>query len=72
MRTDTSGSAGMLREPLGPLTVMPFSATVSSTPLGSGIGFLATRDIRNSLRHLTDHFTADTPGACLGIGQQTG
>jgi hypothetical protein len=54
------------------LTVMPFSATVSSTPLGSGIGFLATRDIRNSLRHLTDHFTADTPGACLGIGQQTG
>src|SRR5215510_13162555 len=55
--------------PLAPLTVILSAESCTSTPLGTSIGILATRDIRFLLSgHVDQHFAADTGGARLAVG----
>src|SRR5690242_20168776 len=71
----TPGIACIFRVPFGPLTVIPSAATWHSTPLGSAMGFLATRDMFSApccLRDARDHFAAETLGARLRVGHQAG
>src|SRR5262245_5514769 len=55
--------------PLLPLTVILSAVSCTSTPLGTSIGILATRDICVLLSgHVDQHFAADTGGARLVVG----
>src|SRR5512134_767070 len=63
----TLGSVGRAMLPSGPFTAMLPAASVTSTPLGRTIGFLAMRDIVRSLRHDAKHFAADAVGARLAV-----
>src|SRR3990170_2207201 len=63
----TFGSSGRAMVPSGPFTEMLPEASVTSTPLGSGIGNLAMRDMAFSLRHDAEHFAADAVGARLAV-----
>src|SRR5690348_561052 len=65
--TWTPAIAAIFNVPFGPLPVIVSLATVHSTPLGSVMGFFATRDIFISLRHGADDFAADALGARLGV-----
>src|SRR5260221_512549 len=66
--TATFGSVGRAMVPSGPFTEMLPLARVRSTPFGSGIGYLAMRDMALSLSDDAEHFAADTVGAGLAIG----
>src|SRR5260221_308419 len=66
--TSTFGSVGRAMVPSGPFTEMLPLARVRSTPFGSGIGYLAMRDMALSLSDDAEHFAADTVSAGLAIG----
>src|SRR5688572_33300651 len=67
--TSTFGSAGRAMVPSGPFTEMLPPAMFTSTPLGSGIGYLAMRDMsRAPSGHDAKHFAADAVGAGLAVG----
>src|SRR5574337_1202322 len=63
----TPAIAAIFSVPFGPLTVMASLATVHSTPLGSVIGFFATRDIGISSSNRADDFAANTLRARLSV-----
>src|SRR5688572_26616743 len=69
--TLTPAGLAMVRVPFGPLTDSTPSVSLSSTPLGSGRIFLATRDMSDSLGHEAEDFAAHARGAGLAIGHQT-
>src|SRR5688500_1789039 len=64
--TSTFGSAARPIVPSGPLTEMLPPAMVTSTPLGTGTGYLAMRDI--GLGHDAENFAAHAVGAGLAVG----
>src|SRR5436190_12488821 len=66
--TSTFGLAGCAMLPSGPLIEMLPEAMVSSTPFGSGTGYLAMRDMAYPLSDDAEHFAAETVGARLAIG----
>src|SRR5690349_1342273 len=63
----TFGSIERAMLPSGPLTEIWVGVMVTSTPFGSGMGFLAIRDMALSSGDDADHFAADTGGARLAI-----
>src|SRR6185295_3385048 len=65
--TSTLGSAERARVPSGPLMEICPEATFSSTPFGSGTGYLAILDMIFSGND-AKHFTADAVGARLAVG----
>src|SRR5687768_15392062 len=65
--TSTFGSAARAMVPSGPFTEMLPPARFTSTPLGSGIGYLAMRDMAASGDDAED-FAADAVGAGLAVG----
>src|SRR5258706_7241196 len=55
--------------PSGPLIEIWPAATLTSTPFGSAIGYLAMRDMGvRSSGHDAEHFAADAVGAGLAVG----
>src|SRR5262245_51542970 len=66
--TSTFGSAARAMVPSGPFTEICPPASVSSTPFGSGTGYLAMRDMVPPLRHDAKDFAADAVGARLAVG----
>src|SRR6185436_2895947 len=66
--TPTFGSIGRTTVPSGPFTEISAGEIFTSTPLGSGIGFLAMRDMAVSSGDDADDFAADAGGARLAIG----
>src|SRR6185436_3585537 len=65
--TPTLGSAARAMVPSGPFTEMLPPARFTSTPLGTGTGYLAILDMGN-LRHDAENFAADAVGARLAVG----
>src|SRR5471030_2665073 len=59
---------GRAMVPSGPLTEICTGVMFTSTPLGSGIGFLAMRDMAGSSGDDADDFAADAGGARLAVG----
>src|SRR5882724_1111329 len=67
--TATLGSAARAMVPSGPLIEIWPAATLTSTPLGSAIGYLAMRDMGvRSSGHDAEDFAADAVGARLAVG----
>src|SRR5262245_21517225 len=66
--TSTFGSAGRPIVPSGPFTEMFPEAIVTSTPFGTGTGYLAILDISS---HDAENFAANTIGACLAVRHHT-
>src|SRR3954467_15478037 len=65
----TFGSAARAIVPSGPFTEIWPAAMFTSTPFGTGIGYLAMRDMSFSpLRHDAKHFAAHAVGAGLAVG----
>src|SRR5687768_3894027 len=65
--TPTFGSAARAMAPSGPFTEMLPPARFTSTPLGTGTGYLAILDMARS-RDDAENFTADAVGARLAVG----
>src|SRR5688500_701089 len=65
--TPTLGLAGRAMAPSGPFTEMLPPARFTSTPLGTGTGYLAILDMARS-RDDAENFTADPVGAGLAVG----
>src|SRR5262245_13600598 len=63
--TSTFGSAGRPIVPSGPFTEMFPEAMVTSTPFGTGTGYLAILDISG---HDAENFAANAVGARLAVG----
>ena len=68
LSTATFGSAVREMVPSGPLTDIWPEATFTSTPFGTGMGKLPTRDMFSSLRDDAKHFAAHTRGARFAVG----
>src|SRR5512134_1506057 len=64
----TFGSIGRATVPSGPLTEISVGEIFTSTPLGTGMGLFAMRDMAGSLRDDAEHFAADAGGARLAVG----
>src|SRR4029078_9671399 len=64
----TFGSIARAIVPSGPFTEICPALMLTSTPFGSGIGFLAMRDMAGSSGDDADHFAADAGGARLAVG----
>src|SRR6185436_17659521 len=64
----TFGSIGRATVPSGPLMEISTGEIFTSTPLGTGMGFFAMRDMAGSLRDDADDFAADAGGARLAVG----
>src|SRR5512147_939805 len=64
----TFGSSGRATVPSGPFTEISEAEIFTSTPLGTGMGFFAMRDMSGSLRDDAEHFAADAGGARLAVG----
>src|SRR5262245_12229047 len=65
--TSTFGSAERAMLPSGPFTEMLPPARLTSTPLGSGTGYFAMRDMATS-GHDAEDFAAHAVGARLAVG----
>src|SRR5258706_13719623 len=65
--TSTFGSAGCAMLPSGPLIEMLPEAIVSSTPFGSGTGYLAMRDMAGPLSGGAGHLPGGDRGARLCV-----
>src|SRR3954470_22215358 len=75
MATLTPACAATCKVPFGPLTEIAPDCTWHSTPLGSAMGFLATRDIlmrSEQLRDQPDDLAAKTLFAGLHVGHDAG
>src|SRR5690606_19830919 len=68
LATLTKPFSGWLSVPNGPFTVICSALKDASTPLGSAMGILPTRDILHSLRYVANHFATDTGCACFTVG----
>src|SRR5512145_451120 len=68
--TATSPFSTCVRVPCGPFTEILSAASITSTPAGTTIGFLATLDMVPPLRDDAEHFAADTIGARFAVGHQ--
>src|SRR6185369_17088900 len=64
----TFGSSGRAIVPSGPLTWICWASMLTSTPLGTAIGFLAMRDMSLSSGHDAENLAADAGRARLAIG----
>src|SRR5256885_5611731 len=64
----TLGSAARAMVPSGPFTEIWPAAMLTSTPFGTGTGYLAMRDMGSPLRDDAEHFAADAVGARLAVG----
>src|ERR1017187_3926880 len=68
--TVTSLFNACFKVPNGPFTETSLAASVTSTPAGTTIGFLATLDMITPLRDDAQNFAADSIGACLVVSHQ--
>src|SRR5512132_2347864 len=66
--TPTFGSIGRATVPSGPFTEICTGVMFTSTPLGTGIGFFAIRDMVVSSGDDAEDFAADAGGARLAVG----
>src|SRR3972149_9470505 len=66
--TPTFGSIGRAIVPSGPFTEICTGVMFTSTPLGTGMGFFAMRDMAGSLRDDAEHFATNTGGPRLAVG----
>src|SRR5688572_9097807 len=67
----TFGSIGRAITPSGPFTEISPCAMLTSTPLGTGIGYFAMRDMVVSLGDDAENFAADAGSARLAVGHNT-
>src|SRR5512141_3494655 len=64
----TFGAIGRTIVPSGPFTEICTGVMFTSTPLGTGLGFFAMRDMAGSSGDDAEHFAADAGGPRLAVG----